>query len=200
VKFSKLLESILDEAESEAAEQAKGMGLIYKGYGRWADQTGKIVAKTVGNQLTKLDAPETQPGAGNPEAPGAEPTDVEPIARDGNANPDTAVGGDLPDSYTNPEMDNPDVEPETPKAGADLGIERLLAAAGGDSLKVRKALVKKFRAGDEKAKVLLSRLDQFDAQQKAGLQQSIDAVAQRRADALATKKAKYAEKYPSPQV
>ena len=42
--------------ESEASDQAKKMGLIYAGYGRWKDpRTGKIVAKTIDGKLVKIE-------------------------------------------------------------------------------------------------------------------------------------------------
>jgi hypothetical protein len=44
-------------SDSEATDQAHQLGLVSKGWGRWADKTGKIVAKTVQGKLVKL-APE----------------------------------------------------------------------------------------------------------------------------------------------
>lgn len=44
--------------ESVAAEEAHKLGLRYKGRGYWMDQTGKTVAKTVKDTLTKLDSEE----------------------------------------------------------------------------------------------------------------------------------------------
>jgi len=50
-----LLSELLDE-DGEAAQQAKQMGLISKGWGRWADpRTGKITHKTDGGRLVAVD-------------------------------------------------------------------------------------------------------------------------------------------------
>jgi hypothetical protein len=48
-----LSDFILDE-ESEAARQAKTMGLISKGFGRWADQSGTITHKTDNGKLVPV--------------------------------------------------------------------------------------------------------------------------------------------------
>lgn len=56
-----LLHELLDE-DGEAAQQAKQMGLISKGWGRWADpRTGKVTHKTDGSRLVAVD-PETDQG------------------------------------------------------------------------------------------------------------------------------------------
>jgi hypothetical protein len=49
----RLIESAIDE-ESQAAQQAKGMGLVSKGWGRWADRNGNITHKTVQGRLTPV--------------------------------------------------------------------------------------------------------------------------------------------------
>ena len=50
-----LLSELLDE-DGEAAQQAKQMGLISKGWGRWADpRTGKVTHKTDGGRLVAVD-------------------------------------------------------------------------------------------------------------------------------------------------
>jgi hypothetical protein len=52
--------------DSEAAEQAHKLKLIAKPYGNWADQSGKVVAKTVDGKLVKIaddePAKDSQPG------------------------------------------------------------------------------------------------------------------------------------------
>ncbi len=40
------------------ADQAKKLGLTYAGWGKWMDDSGDIVAKTVNGELVKLTAPE----------------------------------------------------------------------------------------------------------------------------------------------
>jgi AraC-like DNA-binding protein len=52
---------------SGAADQAKQMGLTYKGFGRWADpRTDKITHKTDGDRLTKVDPTQTKLGLDDP--------------------------------------------------------------------------------------------------------------------------------------
>jgi len=55
------------KSDSQAADQAHKLNLTAKPYGNWADDTGKVVAKTVKGQLTKLDPKEKQ--AKNADAP-----------------------------------------------------------------------------------------------------------------------------------
>lgn len=50
--------------ESEASERAKELGLQNAYWGRWMDNDGNIVAKTVDGQLVKLDTPEEPEDAG----------------------------------------------------------------------------------------------------------------------------------------
>ena len=55
----KSLRSFITEAkQSEAAQQAKEMGLTSAGYGNWRDQKGNVVAKTVKGQLQMIDPKE----------------------------------------------------------------------------------------------------------------------------------------------
>ncbi|AIX21511.1 hypothetical protein Syn7803US30_184 [Synechococcus phage ACG-2014f] len=65
-----LLSFLSEAADSEAAQQAKEMGLTSAGYGNWRDRTGNVVAKTVDGQLVMIDA-KADPMA-RPEAPGEE--------------------------------------------------------------------------------------------------------------------------------
>lgn len=62
IKISRLVQEFVgrqlhrESDKSDAAEQAHGLGLISKGWGRWADpQTDEIVAKTVHGHLVKID-------------------------------------------------------------------------------------------------------------------------------------------------
>jgi len=49
---------LIDFFESDASDEAKEKNLVYKGFGRWSDDSGKIIAKTVDGKLQYLDAPE----------------------------------------------------------------------------------------------------------------------------------------------
>lgn len=63
LKLKKIIQ-ILVEAESGAAKQAKSQGLTYAQFGRWTDpKTGRVVAKSHGDQLIKI-----TPGKDDPEA------------------------------------------------------------------------------------------------------------------------------------
>lgn len=182
MKLQQIIENIIDE--SQAADQAKSMGLAYAGYGRWKDpKTGKIVAKTVQDKLVKVedDIPDGQSPHGNAPATGEAPE------ADAEFAPGSNYGGDIEKN-----------EPEAPTISTAL--ERMLAAAGGDSMKLRKTLVKKFREGNPSAQKWLDQLDSYDAREKNDIQASLAKMDQKKADDLAAKKAKYATKYPSPQI
>jgi len=70
-----LLSELLDE-DGEAAAQAKQMGLISKGWGRWADpRTGKVTHKTDGSRLVAVDPQQQEPSGGQ------EP-DLDKVAQD----------------------------------------------------------------------------------------------------------------------
>ena len=59
-----LLSELLDE-DGEAAQQAKQMGLISKGWGRWADpRTGKVTHKTDGGRLVAVEPQQQEPSGG----------------------------------------------------------------------------------------------------------------------------------------
>lgn len=53
-----ILRRLHENEGSKPAEQAKQLGLTYAGWGKWMDDSGKVVAKTVNGQLVKLDDPE----------------------------------------------------------------------------------------------------------------------------------------------
>jgi hypothetical protein len=56
MKLFNILETVMHEESSEAADQAHELGLVSKGWGRWADpQSGDIVAKTIQGKLVKVD-------------------------------------------------------------------------------------------------------------------------------------------------
>lgn len=63
IKLSELGVSLFDE-ESQASQQAKQMGLQYKGFGRWADpRTGTITHKSDGDRLISVGPPKGMQGA-----------------------------------------------------------------------------------------------------------------------------------------
>lgn len=71
ISLRKLLEeaTALLEKDAEqlvASKVAKKLGLVYKGFGRWADKTNKIVAKTIDGKLVKVEPedPEAAPKYG----------------------------------------------------------------------------------------------------------------------------------------
>ena len=66
--LSELLSDFIFKEDSDAADQAKQMGLTYKGFGRWADpRTDKVTHKTDGGRLTKIDPAQTKIGLDDPE-------------------------------------------------------------------------------------------------------------------------------------
>mgnify|MGYP003653817052 CR=1 FL=1 len=66
--LSELLSDFIFNEDSDAADQAKQMGLIYKGFGRWADpRSNKVTHKTDGGRLTKIDPAQTKLGLDDPE-------------------------------------------------------------------------------------------------------------------------------------
>ena len=66
--LSELLSDFIFNEDSPAADQAKQMGLVYKGFGRWADaRTNKVTHKTDGGKLTKVDPAQTKIGLHDPE-------------------------------------------------------------------------------------------------------------------------------------
>jgi len=65
--LSELLTDLIYNEGSDAADQAKQMGLVYKGFGRWADsRTDKVTHKTDGGKLTKVDPAQTKLGLDDP--------------------------------------------------------------------------------------------------------------------------------------
>ena len=65
--LSELLSDFIFKEGSPAADQAKQMGLVYKGFGRWADaRTDKVTHKTDGGRLTKIDPAQTKMGLDDP--------------------------------------------------------------------------------------------------------------------------------------
>ena len=66
--LSELLSDFIFKEDSDAADQAKQMGLVYKGFGRWADpRSNKVTHKTDGGRLTKIDPAQTKLGLDDPE-------------------------------------------------------------------------------------------------------------------------------------
>ena len=66
----------LFEEDGEGAQQAKKMGLIYKGFGRWADpRTGKVTHKTDGGRLVAIEPQQQEPS-------GDQEPDLDKVAKD----------------------------------------------------------------------------------------------------------------------
>ena len=66
--LSELLSDFIFKEGSPAADQAKQLGLVYKGFGRWADpRTDKVTHKTDGGRLTKVDPAQTKLALDDPE-------------------------------------------------------------------------------------------------------------------------------------
>lgn len=75
-------------------------------------------------------------------------------------------------------------------------ISKLLSQSGGDSVRLRKSLVKRLKAGDEKAKGYLIQLDVHEETEAQMLEEFARNVAQKEAEEQASIKAKYALRYP----
>lgn len=183
VKLSQLVTSLLNEA-SDTAEQARKLGLVYSGYGRWKDpKTNKIAAKTINGQLVKVEDDGAEAGTMAAQQ-GAEPT------QQGVAAVDTADSPDVDE----PEPDQP------PEPMMQTGLAKLLSAASGDTMKVRKTLAKHYRQGDDKqkakAKEYLAQLDDHEAREHERMMAGVNKVQQDKLAAIAAKKAKYAALYP----
>lgn len=83
-----LNDSYLPEEESDASKRAKQMGLIYKGFGRWADpKSGKVTHKTDSGRLVPVgqDKPDTGAAGGGGQQPpsGQAPSSAAPDSGDG---------------------------------------------------------------------------------------------------------------------
>ena len=66
--LSELLSDFIFKEDSPAADQATQMGLVYKGFGRWADpRSNKVTHKTDGGRLTKVDPAQTKLALDDPE-------------------------------------------------------------------------------------------------------------------------------------
>jgi len=77
-----LLSELLDE-DGEAAQQAKQMGLISKGWGRWADpRTGKVTHNTDGSRLVAVDPQQDKSGGEKEIGPKPSSSKLGQIAKD----------------------------------------------------------------------------------------------------------------------
>lgn len=116
----KLRDLLLKEEGQDPKELAKQLGLSYSGWGKWKDNTGADVAKTINGQLVKLDQPEPpsasdgDDGEGfyNPEQDVNHDVSVGSIPDDAmypqiqHHNPITTTGEPIPtDAMYNPEQD-----------------------------------------------------------------------------------------------
>lgn len=61
--------SLLEADPASAGEEAKKRGLVHKGWGRYADKSGRIVAKSVGGKLHALKRAEKPEGEKEPRKP-----------------------------------------------------------------------------------------------------------------------------------
>jgi hypothetical protein len=196
--------------ESPAAEQAKKLQLTYAGYGRWKDRTGTVVAKSVdgGETLASLDPAQRKQASQNNEPTPAHLDEPRPDfhADDDNTSRDAttmtrpgASNQDLQDLENEPENDDT-LDPAAMGMKEPNPIRRLIARAGGDTEKLRKALVKRFHNGDPKAQKLLALLDAHEGDEVQSVRQSLANLDARKKAELAARKQKYAQQYPSPQI
>lgn len=103
IRLSELLTDYMYEEDSEAAKQAKQQGLIYKGFGRWADpKTGQITHKTDSGRLVPVS--QDQPSGPGPAPSGPRTPDQSP-----SIDPDPRGPGERP----TPEPED-DFETDTP--------------------------------------------------------------------------------------
>lgn len=61
VRMTDLIFELIDE-ESDAAKNAKRMGLVSKGFGRWADRSGQITHKTQNGKIIPISKSPSTPG------------------------------------------------------------------------------------------------------------------------------------------
>lgn len=204
------LQNLLNEYDSVAKQKANALKLVYRGRGNWADQTGTIVAKSTkgGQDLVRLDpAQKAQMSQNNQDPPahvGQEPMDTDMGHDDTSRDATTrtrpgASNQDNQELYNEPE-DSGTEDPGLAGMQVPHPIKKLLHRAGNDAMKLRKALVKKFREGDPKAKVLLDLLDDYEKGEVDSLRKSLDSLKAKKDAALAQRKAKYNTMYPSPQI
>lgn len=113
------------------------------------------------------------------------------IGADDVATAPDAEGDDAPD----------DLDAVAGPVKREKGLGKLLSQAGGDTIKLRKQLMKTYTTGDaqkkEKAKKALMLLDKHEKAESDKADAAIKAVADRKAAELQARKAKYA---PSPQI
>ncbi|MBW3546121.1 MAG: hypothetical protein KY428_11085 [Bacteroidetes bacterium] len=136
------IERRLNEAKpTEASAQAKKLGLTYLGFGRWADETGNVVANTIDGKLVQKDTPE-------------KPEEVEDDTYDlpdFGGEDDLKKGGHWRYQGTGAPGINPGWNKGLTMAGDDIAfdanadktVEKLLAKVG-DPAKLLRWLVKKF--------------------------------------------------------
>lgn len=134
-----VIQKKLQEAKATPAEQAKKMGLSYAGWGRWMDDSGKIVARTLKGKLTKVEPEE-------PEEHGVDPKTSKALdkifkkAGHWNYNPIGATHIS-PGWNTNKELAGDDSPFD---AHAEETVKKLLAKVG-DPVTLIRWLVKKFQ-------------------------------------------------------
>jgi hypothetical protein len=123
--------------ESEAHDQATKMGLTYVGFGRYIDNTGKVVAKSINGQLTRIQPEEMEDHGVDPE------TEKKMIAlfKERGYDPYVANGDNHISPGWNKGMDTDDIPFD---ANGEDTVMKLLAMVG-DPAKLVRWLVKTFQ-------------------------------------------------------
>jgi hypothetical protein len=116
----KSFSSFLTESISQAARQAKRLGLTGDGHGGWVDASGKVVARTVEGKLVFTSGRRPSTGT-DPDKPGA-------AARQ--AVPDEAPAG-APEAQQEPQQAEPEQEVEKTRGVVTLGFGRFNPPTAG---------------------------------------------------------------------
>jgi hypothetical protein len=160
-----IVESLIVEI-SDAGVEAKQLGLIHKGWGRYFDKSGKMVARSINGKLVKVDSKTDQPSkklnkSKNTEIPNQSTnSEVTPDQPDIQIDKE-AIGYLIKEKGMTligrkPSIDNePRIHPGWNKkllhaevefdANADETVARLMEMFKGDSVRLMKWLVKKFK-------------------------------------------------------
>ena len=209
---SSVLPNIPDDKPEEgspAHQQAAQMGLVYKGFGRYADpNTNQIVAISVnqGQQLAKPDPAGTadsqsgtqQPSTSNADLPAATPVPGDAAVKRGRGRPrKTPLPSPEPNVTNSPDA----LEPQSKDAldKNDFAVDAIIAKAGSPE-KAKAFLVKKAKAGNLSAQKLLARFDAAQVRDQQWAQQAAQKIRDAEAARQDALRSKYAKKYPSPQI
>ena len=218
---SSVLPNIPDDKPDEgspAHQQAMQMGLVYKGFGRYADpNTNQIVALSAnqGQQLIKPDPAGTQdtesgtdqqPSTSNADLPAATPVPGDAAVKRGRGRPRKTP---LPTSGPNignspapgqaPWTTAPEPREKDALDKTDFAVDSLISRAGSAD-KAKAFLMKRAAAGNAAAEKMLVRFDAAQARDQEWAQQAAAKIRDQEAAKQAALKSKYASKYPSPQI